>query len=151
MYRLTLPLVLAFLLKVSYSLFANENKQLHSKVLLITENKLNQNFLNVDQSFPIPYLQNYRYRMGIITPDTITSKIGSVMENYLHLQNSIKTINLPWLAKWVQMPFFVNLNSYTKKGLIFLNSTVQSNFHSFPTIVLFQYQTVQLLPEKVLA
>ena len=109
MYRLTLPLVLALLLKVSYSLFANENKQLHSKVLLITENKLNQNFLNVDQRFSNTLSAKLAdFRMGIITPDTITSKIGSSNQQELRsIYQELNKNNKLMAAKWVQMPFFL--------------------------------------------
>ena len=119
MYRLTLPLVLALLLKVSYSLFANENKQLHSKVLLITENKLNQNFLNADQRFSNTLSAKLAdVRMGIITPDTITSKIGSSNQQELRsIYQELNKNNKLTLARQMgaNAILTVNLNSYTKK------------------------------------
>lgn len=119
MYRLTLPLVLALLLKVSYSLFANENKQLHSKVLLITENKLNQNFLNVDQRFSNTLSAKLAdVRMGIITPDTITSKIDSSNQQELRsIYQELNKNNKLTLARQMgaNAILSVNLNSYTKK------------------------------------
>ena len=75
---LTFPLFLAFLLKVTVLTFAEEKKINHSKVLLLTENSLSEEFKNVDKRVSNALSARLAdVRLGVITPETIISAINS--------------------------------------------------------------------------
>ena len=75
---LTFPLFFAFLLKVTVLTFAEEKKINHSKVLLLTENSLSEEFKNIDKRVSNALSARLAdVRLGVITPETITSGINS--------------------------------------------------------------------------
>ena len=98
MFNLSLPLLSVLLIKVPFLIFAEEEKLTPSKVLLLTENSLKKEFKNLDLDKRFSNKLSARLadvRMGIITPDTITSGINSnneqkILPNYQELQKNNK-------------------------------------------------------------
>ena len=93
---LTFPLYLVFLLKVTCLTIAEEKKHTHYKVLLLTENSLSNDFKNIDKRFSNALSARLAdVKMGVITPDTITSGINSqneqkILPNYKELRKNNK-------------------------------------------------------------
>ena len=93
---LTFPLCLVFLLKVTCLTIAEEKKHTHYKVLLLTENSLSNDFKNIDKRFSNALSARLAdVKMGVITPDTITSGINSkneqkILPNYKELRKNNK-------------------------------------------------------------
>ena len=93
---LTFPLYLVFLLKVTCLTIAEEKKHTHYKVLLLTENSLSNDFKNIDKRFSNALSARLAdVKMGVITPDTITSVINSkneqkILPNYKELRKNNK-------------------------------------------------------------
>ena len=78
MYNLILLLLSVILINVSSLTFAVEEKLSHSKVLLLTENSLKQEFKNLDKRFSNALSARLAdVRMGVITPYTITRGVNS--------------------------------------------------------------------------
>ena len=78
MKNLIFPFYLIFLLKVNLLTFAEEKKQILSKVLLLTENSLQKEFKNLDKRFSNALSARLAdVRMGVITPYTITRGVNS--------------------------------------------------------------------------
>jgi len=74
MKNLIFPFYLIFLLKVNFLTFAEEKKQTHSKVLLLTENSLSNDFKYYDKRFSNTLSARLAdVKMGVITPDAIIS------------------------------------------------------------------------------
>lgn len=78
MKNLIFPFYLIFLLKVNFLTFAEEKKQILSKVLLLTENSLSNDFKNYDKRFSNTLSARLAdVKMGVITPEAIISGINS--------------------------------------------------------------------------
>ncbi len=96
MYNLILLLLSVILINVSSLTFAAEEKLSHSKVLLLTENSLKQEFKNLDKRFSNALSARLAdVRMGVITPYTITRGVNSnnqqkILPSYKELEKNNK-------------------------------------------------------------
>ena len=112
-----LPLFSAFLLKVTVLTFAEEKKINHSKVLLLTENSLSEEFKNIDKRVSNALSARLAdVRLGVITPETIISAINSnnqqkILSPYEDLtQNNRITLARQFGADTI---LSVNIDSFT--------------------------------------
>ena len=114
---LTFPLFFAFLLKVTVLTFAEEKKINHSKVLLLTENSLSEEFKNVDKRVSNALSARLAdVRLGVITPETIISGINSnKQQKILSPYEDLKQNNRITLARQfgADAILSVNVDSFT--------------------------------------
>ncbi len=122
MKNLIFPFYLIFLLKVNFLTFAEEKKQTHSKVLLLTENSLSNDFKYYDKRFSNTLSARLAdVKMGVITPDAIISGINSnKQKRELSTYKDLTQNNKITLARQLGADAIlsVNLDSFTNSKAV---------------------------------